>query len=136
MYVVYYYNLCTYSTAQKLTLTCIILACFPLIVAWKLLMCQMAHQAHKNSTRIFSKYELHHKHKQEPQDTAHHKPYLKVLYNNYAYLLMDNSVDNSNMVMLSMESRKQIIIFHNNNSLTSCLIIYKHFTGLQKSCNC
>ena len=88
----------------------------------------MTHQIHKNNMRIFSKWELHHKHKQQPQDTATHKPYLKVLYNNYAYLLMDNSVDNSNMVMLSMESRKQIIIFHNNNSLTSCLVIYKHFT--------
>ena len=115
---------------------CTILACFPLIVACKLLTCQIAHQTHKNNTRIFSKCELHHKHKQEPQDIAHHKPYLKVLYNKYAYLLMDNSMDNSNMAMLSMEPRKMIIILHNNNCLTSCLIIYKHFTGLQKSCNC
>ena len=45
-------------------------------------------------------------------------------------------MDNFNMAMVSMEPRKMIIILHNNNCLTSCLIIYKHFTGLQKSCSC
>ena len=39
---------------------------------------------------------------------AQHKPYLKVLYNAYA---IDNSVDNSNMVTLSMEPRSEPLLF-------------------------
>ena len=46
---------------------------------------------------------------------------IKVLYNVYIILLMDNSVDNSNMATLSMEPRKQIITLHNNYSYSiSC----------------
>ena len=44
---------------------------------------------HKNNTSEFCKCEPHHKHKQESQEVTQHKPYLKVLYNAYALLLMD-----------------------------------------------
>ena len=74
---------------------------------------------HKNNASKFSKYKTSHKHKQEPRDVAQHKPYLKVLYNMYVLLVMDNFMDSSNMAMLSMEPRKQIITFQNNYYLTS-----------------
>ena len=69
---------------------------------------------HDNNTSKFIKYEPHHEHKQKPLDIAWHKPYLKVLYNTCMLLLMDNLMDNSNMAMLNMEPRKQIITLHNN----------------------
>ena len=52
------------------------------------------------------------KNKQEPQDVARHKPYLSsfVQYAHTSINELDgNSMDNSNMVTLSMEPRKQII---------------------------
>ena len=73
---------------------------------------------HKNNMSKFSKYEHRHKHKHEPQDVAQHKPYL-VLYNAYAFLLMDNSMDNHDVMALSMKPRKRIITLHNNYCLTS-----------------
>ena len=44
---------------------------------------------HKNSMSKNSKWELCYKYKQQAQDIAQHKSYLKVLYNVYALLLMD-----------------------------------------------
>ena len=44
---------------------------------------------HENNAGKFSKCEPYHKHKQEPEDVAQHKPYLKVSYSAYALLLMD-----------------------------------------------
>ena len=79
-----------------LTLTYTILACFPLIlhVTRELLACYFTCDLndmpmHENNMSKLSKCEPHHKHKQEPKDTAQHKPYLKVLYNIYVLLLMD-----------------------------------------------
>ena len=43
---------------------------------------------------------------------------LKSLYNAYTLLLVGNSLDNSNMVMLSMEPRKRIIMHPLQNFLT------------------
>ena len=74
----------------------------------------------------FSKSEPRHKHKQDPQNAARHKFYLKVLYNVYVVLLMDNLVDNSNVAMLIMETIKEIITLHNMYSLTSYSISYKN----------
>ena len=51
---------------------------------------------HAKCTRItsnkFSIRELCHKHKEEPQDFAQHKPYLKILYNAYVFLLKDSII--------------------------------------------
>ena len=47
---------------------------------------------HKNNASKFSKSEPCDKHKQEPQDIAGYKPYLKVLYNAYMLLLMDSTI--------------------------------------------
>ena len=47
---------------------------------------------HKNNASKFSKCEPRHKHKQEAQDVAEHKPYLKGLYNVYTLLLMDSMI--------------------------------------------
>ena len=68
---------------------------------------------HEKIMNKFSKSEPRHKHKQDPQNAARHKPYLKVLYNVYVVLLMDNLVDNSNVAMLFMETIKEIITLHN-----------------------
>ena len=77
---------------------------------------------HENSaSNLVNLCEPCHEHKQEPRAVAQHKPYLKVLYNVYIILLMDNSMDNANMATLSMEPRKQIITLHNNYSYSiSC----------------
>ena len=90
---------------------------------------------HKNNAIKFSKYKTSHKHKQEPWDVAQHKPYLKVLYNMYVLLVMDNLMDSSNMATLSMEPRKQIITLQNNYYLTSYSVSCRHFTWIQKCCN-
>ena len=69
--------------------------------------------------------------KQEPQDVALHKPYLKVLYNMYALLLMDLMIilmDSFNITMLSMEPRKHIITLYNKYCLTSYSISCGHIT--------
>ena len=49
---------------------------------------------HKNGMNKFSKCEPCHEHKQDPWDITQHKPYLKVLCNAYAPLLMNNSMGN------------------------------------------
>ena len=51
----------------------------------------------------FSKCKPRHEHKQELRDVTQHNPYLKVLYNVHTLLLMDNSMENSNMAMTNME---------------------------------
>ena len=119
----------------NLTLVCTILTCFTMIlcVTCELFACHFRRDRnntpmHENNMGKFSKCEPHHKHKQEPQDVAQHKPYLKVLYNMYALLLMDNSMDNSNIMILSMEPRKWIITLHNNYCLTSYSISCRHTT--------
>ena len=68
--------------------------------------------------------------KQEPQDIAQHKPYLKAILCMHASIngLNDILIDNSNKVTLSMEYRKWIITFHKNYSLTSYSISCKHIT--------
>ena len=91
---------------------------------------------HENNAIKFSKCEPNHEFKQEPWDIARHKSYLKVLYNTYTFLLLDNLMDNFNMAILSMEPRKWIITLHNNYCLTSHSISCRHFTWLQKCCNC
>ena len=80
----------------------------------------------KNNASKFSKCEPHHKHKQKHQDIAQHKPSLKGLHNVYTLLVMNNSMDNYNMAMLSMEPRKLTIIVHNNY----CLPLIQSTIGL------
>ena len=93
---------------------------------------KMIHQMHRNFASKFSK--------QEPQDVAQNKPYLKFLYNTYTLLHINGFdyilVDNSNMVMLSMECRKWIITFQNNYCLTCYSISCRRITWHQKCCNC
>ena len=61
---------------------------------------------------------------------------LKFLHNEYAFLLLDNLMENPSIVMLSMEPRKRIDTLHNIYCLTSYSISCRHFTWLQKCCNC
>ena len=45
-----------------------------------------------NNMSKFSKCELCHKYKQQAQDIAQHKPYLKALYNTYTLPLMNSII--------------------------------------------
>ena len=71
------------------------------------MICQMC----KDAVSKFSKCEPHHEHKQELQDIACTNP--TVLKSFVQHVATCFSLDNSDMVMLSMEPRKQIIILHN-----------------------
>ena len=78
----------------NLILTCTILTYMFSIDFCMLLVCNSTHDQHdmpmhENNMGKFSKCEPCHKHKQQPQDVARHKPYLKALYNTYTLLLMD-----------------------------------------------
>ena len=69
---------------------------------------------HEKNTSKFSKCEPCHKHKQEPQVAARHKPYLKDMYKAYTFLLMDLMIllmDNCNMAMLSMDLESRSSLF-------------------------
>ena len=62
-----------------------------------LLMCNFTHHQndipmHENNMSKFSKCQPCHKHKQQPQDVAQHKPYLNALYNTYMLILMDSMI--------------------------------------------
>ena len=95
----------------NLTLTCTLLAYFPLIFA---INSQIAHMsltcdqndipADKNTINKVSKCKPCHKYNQEPGDFAWHKFYIKILYNVYIPLWIDDLIDNSNMAMLAIES--------------------------------
>ena len=88
-------------------------------------------QTCENNMSKFSECEPHHKHKLEPQDIVQHKYILlKSFVQRVHASLMDNSMDNSNMVTLSMEPRKQIVTLHNNYWLTFYSINCRHFMYL------
>ena len=124
------------------THTCAILMCFPLIlhVTHELLKSHFTRNqndtpTHDNISKLI-KCKPRYKYKQVSQDVAPYPSYLKSLCNATMLLLMDNSMDNSNMPMLSTEPRKWIIILHSNYSPTSYSIICKHYTLVQKCYNC
>ena len=65
---------------------------------------------HENIVSQVNKYEPCQKLKREPHDVSQHTAFLN---NAYTLLLMDNLMENSNMVMLSMEPRKEITYYNN-----------------------
>ena len=67
----------------------LIFACYSRVACMSFHMQSKWHTMHKNNVCKFNKCEPHHKHKQEPQNIAQYKPYLKVVYNAFMLLLMD-----------------------------------------------
>ena len=119
----------------NLTLVCTTPTCFPLIFVLQILSClclilhpiDMTHQCtiiiQANLVYVSLVMKIY---KQESQDIAQHKPYLKVLHNAYTLLLIDNSMDNSHT---KHEPTRQINTYHNKYiCVTSYSIRYSHYT--------